>query len=73
MTSFQSFRKWCSWPLAVLISLSMVFVKTEEPEVKKRPCVGKLSGYVKISFDKGINCNGDTLTLENNFYNGGKN
>jgi hypothetical protein len=41
----------------------MVFVKTEEP-VKKRPCVGKLSGYVKISFDKGINCNGDTIPLD---------
>jgi hypothetical protein len=61
--------------VSVCFLLSVLFFASTipEPEVKKRPCVGKLSGYVKISFDKGINCNGDTLTLENNFYNGGKN
>jgi hypothetical protein len=40
----------------------MVFVKVEEP-VKKRPCVGKLSGYVKISPSKGIDCNNDTVKI----------
>jgi hypothetical protein len=63
MTTFQSFRKWLSLPIALLISVLLVFVQVPEKEVK-RPCVGKLSGYVKISFDKGIDCNGDTIPLD---------
>jgi hypothetical protein len=59
MTSFQSFRKWCSLPIALLISFLMVFVQV--PEVKKEPCY---PGYIKIAFNKGINCNGDTIPLD---------
>jgi hypothetical protein len=60
MTRFQSFRKWCSLPIALLISLGLVFLRIEEP-VKKQPCY---PGYIKIAFNKGINCAGDTVPLD---------
>jgi hypothetical protein len=37
----------------------MVFVQV--PEVKKEPCY---PGYIKIAFNKGINCAGDTVPLD---------
>jgi hypothetical protein len=40
----------------------MVFVQVPEKEVKRK-CVGKLSGYVKISPSKGVNCTGDTILI----------
>jgi hypothetical protein len=62
MNSFQSFRKWCSLPIALFISVLLVFVQVPEKEVKRK-CVGKLSGYVKISPSKGIDCNNDTVKI----------
>jgi hypothetical protein len=59
MNRWTTFRKWCSYPIALLISVLLVFVQV--PEVKKEPCY---PGYIKIAFDKGINCAGDTVPLD---------
>jgi hypothetical protein len=60
MTTFQSFRKWCSWPIALLISLGLVFLRIEEPV--KKP-VKYCSGYSIIDSATIKKCNGDTVKI----------
>jgi hypothetical protein len=61
MTSFQSFRKWCSLPIALFISLGLVFLRIEEPV--KKP-VKYCSGYSIIDSATIKDCNGKILKVK---------
>jgi hypothetical protein len=57
MTRFETFRKWLSLPIALLISLGLVFLRIEEP-------VKHCSGYSIIDSTTIKDCSGKIIKVK---------